>query len=217
MALLIQPRHHARFRGVLQASFRLRREVFIDRLGWALPNARAAAETGMEIDEFDNDAASYLIKLDDEGQVVATLRITPSTKRNLSCDILAKQMGVEMPRGPHIVELSRLCADPGLSRQERRDVMWDMRISMGALFVRNGWTHSVGVGGDHHVQALIQSGVKVEILGPPMIFPGDDGPSFAIQTSDPERIDRQLQLPDLLEDPDEDSCLIARHGERVVA
>ena len=51
--------------------------------------------------------------------VAATLRITPSTEPNLSCDILAKQMGVQMPRGPHIVELSRLRANPAPSREER--------------------------------------------------------------------------------------------------
>ena len=221
MALLIQPKHHFRFRRVLQACFRLRHEVFVDRLGWRLPGVQAAAETGLEVDEFDHGTASYLAKLDDDGRVEATLRITPSTEPNVSCDVLAKYMGIEMPRGPHIVEMSRMCADPALSKDERRAVMLDMNISIAALFMKNGWSHGVGVGYDHHIQPFVRNGIKVEILGPPVIFPGDSDPSFAILSSDPDRPARLAQLlggrPDCLQDPSEDPSLIARYGDRAVA
>lgn len=221
MALLIQPKHHARFRRVLQECFRLRREVFVDRLGWALPNAEAVAETGLEVDEFDNGSATYLAKLGEDGRLEATLRITPSTEPNVSCDVLAKYMGIAMPRGPHIVEMSRMCADPALSKDDRRAVMLDMRICISTLFMRNGWTHGIGVGYDHHIQPFIRGGMKVEILGPPVIFPGDRDPSFAMITSDPDRAARLERLldgrPNRLQDPSEDFSLIARYGDRAVA
>src|ERR1700761_2926977 len=90
MSLLISPRHHHRFRTVLEDSFRLRREVFVDGLGWSLPHADRTAQTGLEYDDFDGDAASYLVNLNSAGRVMAAVRITPSTEPNVSCDSLAK-------------------------------------------------------------------------------------------------------------------------------
>ena len=221
MSLLIKPRHHHRFRRVLEDSFRLRREVFVDRLGWSLPHARRTAGTGLEYDDFDGNAATYLVNLNSVGQVIATVRMTPSTAPNLTCDSLAGQMGIAMPRGPHIVEMSRMCADPRLSREERRETMLELRACAGLLFLDNGWTHSIGVGYDHHIQPFIRSGMTVEVLGPPVIFPGDTEPSFAILATDPDRPASVAQMiagrPPRLQDPDRDPSLFARYGDRAVA
>jgi N-acyl-L-homoserine lactone synthetase len=221
MSLLIRPCHHHHFRSVLRDSFRLRREVFVDRLGWSLPDGARTAETGLEYDEFDDNAASYLVNLGPGERVIATVRITPSVAPNLSCDVLAPQMGVAMPRGPHIVEMSRLCADPDLSREERWETMAELRACVGLLFLKNGWTHSVGVGYDRHIQPFIRSGITVQLLGPPMLFPGDSELSFAILATDPDRRQRVAELlagrSVGLQDPDEDPSLFTRYGDRAVA
>jgi N-acyl-L-homoserine lactone synthetase len=221
MSLLITPRRHHQFHTVLEDSFRLRREVFVEGLGWSLPNAGRTAQTGLEYDEFDGNAATYLVNLNKAGRVMATVRITPSTAPNVTCDSLAKAMGIVMPRGPHIVEMSRMCADPRLSREERRETMMELRACIGLLFLKEGWTHSIGVGYDHHIQPFIRSGMTVEILGPPVVFPGDSELSFAILASDPDRPQRVAEMlaggPPRLEDPDQDPSLFARYGDRAVA
>jgi N-acyl-L-homoserine lactone synthetase len=221
MSLLVRPCHQNRFRAVLDDSFRLRREVFVDHLGWRLPEAERTALSGLEYDEFDNGEAWYLVHLNSVARAIATVRITPSTAPNLSCDRLAGQMGLVLPRGPHIVEMSRMCADPRLSRDERREVMQELRACIGLLFLKQGWTHSLGVGYDHHIQPFIRTGMTVQVLGPPVIFPGDDQPSFAILANDPDRPQRIAELlatgPPRLQDPDEDPSLFARFGDRAVA
>ena len=221
MSLLIKPRHHRHFRTVLEDSFRLRREVFVDGLGWSLPHADRTQQTGLEYDDFDGNRATYLVSLDGAGRAVATVRLTPSTSPNLTCDSLAAKMGIAIPRGPHIVEMSRMCADPRLSREERRETMQELRACTGLLFLHNGWSHSIGVGYDHHIQPLIRSGMTVEILGPPVIFPGDSELSFAILASDPDRPARVALMlaggPPRLQDPDEDPALFSRYGDRAVA
>ena len=221
MSLLIRPGHHHRFRAVLNDSFRLRREVFVEHLGWSLPDPGCAVRDGLEQDAFDGDHAFYLVSVNTAVHVIATVRITPSTAPNLSCDRLARQMGVAMPRGPHIVEMSRMCADPRLSREERREAMFELRACIAMLFLKQGWTHSIGVGYDHHIQPFIRSGMTVEVLGPPFIFPGDDQLSFAILAADPERPQRVAELlargPPQLEDPDDDPSLFTRYGDRAVA
>ena len=221
MSLLVRPCHHHRFSAVLQDSFRLRREVFVDRLGWSLPEAGRTAETGLEYDDFDSQSAIYLVNLGAGERVIATVRITPSTAPNLTCDVLAPRMGVTMPRGPHIVEMSRMCADPGLSRDERRETMQELRASIGLLFLQSGWSHSVGIGYDRHIQPFIRSGMTVEVLGMPVLFPGDSELSFAILATDPERPRRVGEMlagrAPCLQDPDEDPSLFTRYGDRAVA
>lgn len=220
MSLLIRPCHHERFRAVLNDSFRLRREVFVDSLGWTLPDAGRTAETGLEYDAFDGNAAFYLVNLSG-GRVIATVRITPTTAPNLTCDCLAGQMGLQMPRGPHIVELARMCVDLRLCREERRQTMLELRGCLGLLFLKQGWSHSIGVGYDRHIQPFIRSGMTVQLIGAPMIFPGDGELSFAILTSDPDRPQRVAELMGAgrlcLEDPDEDPSLFTRYGDRAVA
>jgi len=221
MSLLIRPCHHHRFHALLRDSFRLRREVFVDRLGWSLPDGARTTETGLEYDAFDDNAAIYLVNLGAAEKVIATVRVTPSTAPNLTCDVLAPQMGVAMPRGPHIVELSRMCADPRLSREERRETMLELRACVGLLFLKYGFTHSVGIGYDRHIQPFIQSGMTVRVLGAPMFFPGDDELSFAILATDPDRPQRVAEIlarrPARLQDPDQDPALFTRYGDRAVA
>jgi acyl-homoserine lactone synthase len=221
MSLLIRPRHHRRFQTVLNDCFRLRREVFVDRLGWSLPDAGRTAETGLECDQFDGGEALYLANLNVAGQVIATVRITPSTAPNLTCDSLARQMGIMPPRGPHIVEMSRMCADPRLAREERRETMLELRACMALLSLRCGWTHRIGIGYDRHIQPFVRSGMTVQVLGPPMMFPGDGEPCFAILATDPDPPRRIAELlagrPPRLDDPDEDPSLFTRYGDRAVA
>jgi N-acyl-L-homoserine lactone synthetase len=213
MALLIEPRHYARLAKVLEQVFRLRRKVFVDRLGWALPGA----DGGLEMDAFDHGPGAYLAVLNEAGQVTATVRFTPSTEPNVSRDVLAPLMGVVLPAGPHIVEMSRMCADPALPREARGAAMLDLRLSTAALCLKRGWTHSIGVGYDHHIQPLIRSGMTVQILGPPVIFAGDREPSFAILATDPDRAGRLAGHERRLQDPAEDPGLLTRYGERAVA
>lgn len=213
MALLIEPRHHARFAKVLEQVFRLRRKVFAEQLGWALPGT----EGGLEVDAFDHGPSIYLVVLDEADQVAATVRLTPSAEPNVSRDVLGPLMGLVLPSGPHIVEMSRLCADPGLSREARGAAMADLRLSTAALFLKRGWTHSIGVGYDHHIQPLIRSGMRVDILGSPLIFPGDRDPSFAILATDPDRSGRLAGQERRLQDPADDPWLLTRYGQRAVA
>jgi hypothetical protein len=95
--------------------------------------------------------------------------------------------------------------------------MLDLRLSTAALFLKRGWTHSIGVGYDRHIQPLIRSGMTVEVLGPPVIFAGDRLPSFAILATDPDRAGRLAGHERRLQDPADDPWLVTRYGERAVA
>lgn len=219
MALVIRPEHRARFAGVLDQVFRLRQRVFIDCLGWNLPSNDGVRE----IDQFDGGPCFHLAVIDAHGDVTATCRLTPSTAPNVTCDVLGPQMGAKpFPRAPHIVENSRACLDPSRPSELKHDAQLDLRASQQQLCQRMGWTHILGVGYDSMVQRLIRTGMVIEVLAGPWLFPGDGEISVGILGhEDPLRSDALTEYlgarVDSLQDPETDPSLFARYGDRVVA
>jgi len=202
MPLLVRPCHHHRFRAVLNDSFRLRREVF----------EAGAAAGGLECDPFDGNAAFYLVNLDPAGRVIATVRATPDS---------AGWADAAIPRGPGVVELARLCADPRLPGEERRRTLEALRAGLALLFLRHGWTQAVVIGHDRHIQPFIRSGMTTRPLGPPALLPGDSRLTLSVMASDPDRHRWAAEFMAgrlaRLQDPDEDPSLFTRYGDRAVA
>lgn len=218
MALLIRHRHREALSDLVDQLHRLRHRVFVERLKWALPQGDGVHE----IDQFDGPGCMHLVVLGDDGRVRATSRITPSTAPNVSCDLLAAQMGVTFPRGDDIVEVSRLCLDPDLDEAERQAALLDLRISQVELFGRNGWSRSIGVVYQTTLQLWIRSGMRIDILGPPLRFPADRHLAFAcVASEDPMRptgIEDVLGArTGALQDPDLDPSLLDRLDRRAFA
>lgn len=70
MIEVITPARYARYSRELDQIFRLRHRVFGEQLGWDVRSDR-----GRERDEFDDADPVYLIGRDDDGKVVATVRL----------------------------------------------------------------------------------------------------------------------------------------------
>jgi N-acyl-L-homoserine lactone synthetase len=213
MALVIRCHHRLVFADLLEQMFRLRHRVFVDRLGWKLNT-----DGLLEIDQFDHGRCLHLVVLDDEGRVRATSRLTPSLEPNVTCDVLQAQMGASFPRAAHIVEVSRHCVDPDLDEETRRETLLDIRIAQAELSNREGWTHKLGVSTNRLIQPWIRSGLKVDILGSPFMFPGESEFSFGWMVSrNEERPNAILEMLGAdrgrLQDPDVDPGLLVRYGK----
>ena len=214
MAIVIRRHHRAVFSGLLDQMHRLRQRVFIDGLGWRLDT-----DGVKEVDEFDLGSCLHVVALDSEGRVRAATRLTPSLDPNVTCDVLAAQMGGRFPRAPHIVEVSRHCVDPELDEVTRRQVLLDIRVSQLELCRNLGWTHKLGVSYDRYIQPWIRIGMRVEILGTPCLFPGDKDISFGWMVS--QNVEKPNAILDFLgadagrlQDPDADTSLLVQHGDR---
>lgn len=110
--------------------FRARRESFILRNRWDLPQSM-----GMEYDQYDTPASRWLAVHSDEGQVLAGVRLTPTTHR---CGIysymirdaqrgLLDTIPADLLDGPAPVdaatwEVTRGFVAAGIKAQERRRV-----------------------------------------------------------------------------------------------
>lgn len=215
MALVIRPQHRNAFSGLLDQMYRLRHRVFIDRLGWKLDT-----DGIKEIDQFDNGGCLHVVAMDAQGVVRATSRLTPSLEPNVTCEVLQAQMNVTFPRGEHIVEVSRHCVDPDMDDETRKDVLLDIRVAQAELSRKMGWTHKLGISNNKYIQPWIRSGLKVEILGSPFVFPGEKDFSFGWMVSpNVEKPNAILEFlgQDVghLQDPAEDASLFARYGDRL--
>lgn len=84
--LLIQPYQHYRYAGLLEQSFRLRKRVFHDCLGWQVD-----VHHGLERDAYDGLGAVYLVWCDkDAHHLYGTVRLMPTTGPTLLHDVFRR-------------------------------------------------------------------------------------------------------------------------------
>ena len=135
-------------RSVFDLMYRLRYEVFIKGRGWSLPS-----KDGFEIDQYDGSDTIYFVDIDDEGNIIGSVRITPTDNASLLADYFAHLVSdAEPPRSSLVYEATRYIALPRQkSAEENRKVK--ARIVAAALV----WCH------DHGIEAL-QTVIDAELL-----------------------------------------------------
>ncbi len=113
MIKLINGHDQSSFKEVVEQIFRMRAEVFSERLGWSVK-----VQNGMEIDVFDDYDPLYLASIDPQtGRVQGSLRLLPTTGPNMLRDVFPALLpNGERVESPLIWESSRFCTDPGLAR-----------------------------------------------------------------------------------------------------
>jgi acyl homoserine lactone synthase len=87
-----------------QAHYRYR--VFVERLGWDLK-----VTNDLEFDQFDRPDTLYVVAQDDDGAIIGTARLLPTTWPYLLAEIFPRLLGdVPAPCSNEIWELSRFAA-----------------------------------------------------------------------------------------------------------
>jgi N-acyl-L-homoserine lactone synthetase len=80
-----------------------RRQVFVDRLGWALPMLN-----GVEQDQYDRADTNYAVQCDDTARVTACARLLPTTGAYMLPQLFPQLLaGREPPNDRRVWELSR--------------------------------------------------------------------------------------------------------------
>jgi acyl homoserine lactone synthase len=84
---------------------RLRRRVFRERLDWDV-----SVSDGLEIDQYDALAPTYLLVVD-QRSVVGCVRLLPTTGCNMLANTFPVLLDGDAPNSPTIWESSRFCVD----------------------------------------------------------------------------------------------------------
>lgn len=98
---------------LLAAMYRLRRRVFKDRLDWSV-----SVSGDMELDVYDALNPTYLLVTSNQGDVVGSVRLLPTTGPTMLANTFQALLGChEAPKCARILESSRFCVDTKLATE----------------------------------------------------------------------------------------------------
>ena len=147
----------------LREMFEARKQVFVDLLRWDLP----VLENRFELDQFDDDRATYLVVADAQGAHLASARLLETETPHL-LDTLFRELCADVPpRGRQVLEITRFC----LSRRQRAEDRLEARNRLVSAIVdyalMRGVTIYTGVAEMGWLQQILAFGWNCRPLGLP--------------------------------------------------
>ncbi|MFN4193978.1 MAG: acyl-homoserine-lactone synthase [Tabrizicola sp.] len=159
---------------------RARRELFIVRNKWNLPEAM-----GMEYDQYDTPASRWVVVHDETGKVLAGNRLTPTThscgiysymirdaQRGLLETIPANLLDDTAPTAAHVWESSRLFVAHDTPAAIRRRVHSQLIMQLGDTVRSLGATHCLTLLSATWPRWADRVGVKMRAMGPVLVIDG---------------------------------------------
>lgn len=177
---------------------RMRKSFFVDQLNWDIPH-----DHEVEMDQYDNPTAWYVLVLDDDGEVVAGARAMSTAARWGSHTIMLNDAmegriakipasvmrGVEL--GRQVWEVTRIVISDDLRTQaDRAEALSLISSGVSEIAMKHGATELVCLSLVPLVRALRSLGFPAERAGQPYTC-DDDGRQYAIITM-PLRADLPL-------------------------
>jgi len=163
MVHLISLRNSIQQSHSLDAMFRERKKVFIDLLKWDI-----AADGPHERDQFDDQFAEYLIVCDpDNNDHMGSLRLLRTDRPHILGDLFADLCDGEVPRGPDVLEITRLCLSPRLRASDRRLVRNRLATALVEYALLTGITSYTGVAEIGWLNQILALGWRCNPLGLP--------------------------------------------------
>jgi acyl-homoserine lactone synthase len=105
---LVLPESRLGFAAALMEMHHDRKQVFVDRFGWRLP----AKGSWLEVDQFDDDYAVYLLARSPEGRHRGSVRLLPSSRPHMLNTLFSHLCPGGVPGGDDCWEISRLVTNP---------------------------------------------------------------------------------------------------------
>nr|WP_157123863.1 acyl-homoserine-lactone synthase [Allosphingosinicella indica] len=157
-------RGHAPIGGLLlHTMFEARKRVFVDLLGWDVPVIAGR----YEIDQFDDDHATYVIVGDDDGRHRASARLLPTTRPHILGSLFPQLCIGDPPRGEDIVEITRFCLDRSLVASQRRAARNCLVAGLANHALELGIRYYVGVAEIGWLEQIVAFGWQCRPLGFP--------------------------------------------------
>jgi acyl-homoserine lactone synthase len=167
MLIIANRQNRDRHSGRLDEMHRLRKRVFVDRLGWDVPVANGE----FEIDQFDGDAAEYFLVIDRaSGALAGSVRLMPSTSPHLLGELFSFLCEGAPPVGPHIWEITRQCYNDALPRDAVIRARHQITCGLLEYGLMRGIERYTLVTNVEHVPMLMTPGWTCTPLGMPQWF-----------------------------------------------
>lgn len=162
------------FQDALASQARLRFEVFVRRRG-----LDHASWEGLEFDEFDTPAATYLVWRDDDRIVRGRLLPTSRPYMMQSYWPHLVEEG-EPPSAPGLFEVTRVCVDKTVIPNTRKTIFPELLCGIQDFIASRNGIGMIGVTREHLVSHFIQTGIRW--LGPADEIEGEMERAFFVPT-----------------------------------
>jgi N-acyl-L-homoserine lactone synthetase len=148
----------------LRAMFEDRRSVFVDLLKWDVP----VLDGRFEIDQFDDEHATYLIIADEEGDHLGSARLLATVRPHILGDLFAKLCEAPPPAGPNVAEITRFCLSRRRNAQSRRRTRNQLVTALAWHALETGISTYTGVAEVTWLQQVLAFGWDCRPLGAPV-------------------------------------------------
>jgi len=150
----------------LRSMFEDRKRVFVDLLGWDVP----VLDGRFEVDQFDDEHASYVIIAGRDGGHLGSARLLPTTRPHILGSLFPELCAGACPADPDVFEITRFC----LSRQQdaaaRRQVRNRLVSALAWYALERGIRRYTGVAEIGWLQQILAFGWDCRPLGLPRRF-----------------------------------------------
>jgi acyl-homoserine lactone synthase len=170
MIRVVDQTNREQSREALNAMHADRKAVFVDRLKWKVP----VVDGRYEVDEFDTEHAVYLIATHpDTNDHLGSVRLLPTTRRHLVGDVFPMLIEGDVPRGPDVWEITRLCTAPSLADWEAHNAVRErLATALIEYALTMGITRYTMMTHTAYLSQLLATGWDVEPLGLPREIAG---------------------------------------------
>ena len=151
---------------LLEAMFEDRKRVFVDLLKWDVPVLGGR----FELDEFDDEHATYIIIADEMGDHLGSARLLPTTRRHILDSLFACLCSGPVPTGPAVFEITRFCLSRRQDASSRRRIRNNLVSALAWHALELGIQSYTGVAEIAWLQQVLAFGWKCRPLGSPLLF-----------------------------------------------
>jgi N-acyl-L-homoserine lactone synthetase len=128
------------FGEALISQFRLRYQSLIDAQYWNLSRFQ-----GMEYDQYDTPATTYLVWQDNEGVVRGSVRLVPTDRPYMIKEIWPDLIEtVPLPQSLSVWEATRFCIDKSVPYEQRQRIKHELVLAFVEFGLRNDIREMVG-------------------------------------------------------------------------
>jgi acyl-homoserine lactone synthase len=135
-------------------------------LKWDVP----VLEERFELDEFDDEHATYIIIADEKGDHLGSARLLPTTRRHILNSLFARLCSGPVPTGPAVFEITRFCLSRRQGASSRRRTRNRLVSALAWHALQEGIRTYTGVAEIGWLQQILAFGWDCRPLGAPCIY-----------------------------------------------
>jgi N-acyl-L-homoserine lactone synthetase len=164
----------------LREMFEARKRVFVDLLKWDVP----ILEERYEVDQFDDEHATYLIVPDEAGGHGGSARLLETVRPHILDTLFPELCEAPLPCGPKVLEITRFCLDRASGAQVRMETRNRLVSGLVHYALDHGIETYTGVAEMGWLSQILAFGWRCRPLGLPRMIEGKMLGALSIDISD---------------------------------